>query len=1002
MSVNVSNSSGVTLDNCDKEPITVPGSIQPYSYLIVIDERLGIVGFSQNLLALLELTSEQLLSTSLVQLTALEFDYSLLDKVPSQGTLRINQKTYYLSITNSKKNLVCLEFECTASNIDLTYRDDDMLRNVVETLNCNTTMQELFDSILTIVKKFSSYDRCLLYRFDKDWNGEIVAESKEQHLETFKGLHYPHTDIPKQARKLYTLKLVRLIEDVDYSPVPLITQPDLNEDIDLTWVDSRSISPMHIMYLKNMGVKATLVMSLMVRGKLWGLIACHHYTSSKRLNYRERQTCSSLATLMSLFIEKKINEFNAQRSLSMANHLSLSDLVECIENPGSNKKYINQILATAGADGFVLVQGDNLFTQGVVPSHEDILRLLSLQTKDSKIVFITSLEEEFSIPMTSMQSAGACILPLSVGQGRKQHGMESSYVLLFRRAVTQVVNWAGDPKLKETINLNDVSMLSPRRSFALWKEIMKNRCKEWTDSDQFILEQFYIRLKEAATVVAQKRQDYELRVISETSDIGVWRLDLNTGSLFWNETMFEIYGVKPNEFDGNYQTWKNFLIEEERDSVSSLFEKCINSKKDFQTIFHINHPVMGVRVIRVHSKCIYSSSGVALNVVGTNFDITDDIWNLDGVDTEHLKQSEQNRLITLGEMAATIGHEINNPLAIIQNSLELQLVEIEKSNLSTSLLNKHNGRALSATKRIQKIVSGLKSVTKRSLSSPHEFCDVRECINEIVDLMNELYGNRGYLVEARLALLPIRVKISQTALQQVLVNLISNSVYALQNSEGKSIIIDGKKVGGRYTIMVKDEGVGITQDNLEKIFQPFYTTKGAGEGTGLGLSVAKRIISESNGELSVSSTKGVGTEVTISLDISESIPPSMAAESTNSCGRPMLEVMIVDDEPDVREVLALQVSALGHNVTCADNGAEAIKLIHYADFDYLLIDSQMPKTSGEEVITHLPEGIKTKIALMTGDVTKSKDSLRKEGVKVDELLTKPFGIIQLESLFALM
>ncbi|MDM7860251.1 ATP-binding protein [Alteromonas sp. ASW11-36] len=988
----------VTIDNCDQEPIHIPGAIQPHAFIIILDSKKKICGFSDNFPALIDKPPKHFLGKKLFELTVFS-SFDILSSNTSQTEVVINKHKYSVNITELPHNRLCLELESASHNLHHVQSNEPFVQNFIESYEKCSTPQEIFTCIANNIRKYTLYDRCMVYRFDKHWNGEVVAESKLNHLEAFLGLHYPHTDIPAQARKLYSTKLTRLIADVDYIPSVIITHSDILEPIDLTLVDSRSISPMHIKYLQNMGVKATLVMSIMVEEKLWGLIACHHYSGAKILNFNERQLCSSLASITSLYIEKLENLAVSKKQQRAVDFLALDRLLKIIESPDTADAFVSELLRLTESDGAALIIGNNIQKFGNTTSEKLFGKLFELTCPENTWITSENIGHISNDSKLLNRCAGVCVIPIT-NNTTPQNKDSTAYIILFRNVVTSIVNWAGNPTTKEFTKLNDVETLSPRRSFALWQEKMDTESKEWTEADKKVIHLLSERLKEAYLILVQKRRQHELELISETSDIGLWWLNFKNGSLLWNESMFRIYGINKSNFSGTYDAWRSALLEEDREHTASRFEKNVYEKKPFQASFHIRHPRKGVRLIRAHAKPVLSESGEVLQIVGTNIDITDEVWNLNSDIAQDTTQVEHSRLISLGEMAATVGHEINNPLAIIMNSLELQSHELLESAGTFEVARKHNERARAASERIKKIVAGLKSISRRTAeSTTGAICNIDEAVNEIVELMRELYSPKGFTLHYETDQAVAWCAIDKSVLQQVLVNIITNAIHALEDSPYKHVEIKQGIKKNKLTIDIVDKGEGISQSNLEKVFHPFYTTKPRGEGTGLGLTVSKRLLSDNGGELNIRSERGKGTTVSLTIETAQN--PKKVIKPTkspiNKAGT--CNILIVDDEQEIRELVAMQLETLGFEVQTLSSGQRVIQTLKSNHFDYLMIDSQMPGKSGEDVILEIPAGISTKVILMTGDVTKDNGSLRKRGVHVYRLLYKPFSLKDLSEIF---
>lgn len=278
----------VNLKNCENEPIHIPGSIQPHGFLLAVNQQSFAIKFcSQNIADYIEIQPQDLLGKTFTDIFG-EADQKKLIRYIADG---LDSATpFVLDFRNTKYNvsahfsneLLILEadpFPDGALDLPNLYRQTGRF---VAHMEGSKYLNELCDDIAKETRLITGYDRVMIYRFDEDYNGEVIAESKREDLNSFAGQKYPHTDIPAQARLLYIKNQLRMISDVNYEPVPLLTQNDgtniQNDSLDLSVSILRSVSPIHIEYLKNMGVGATLTISLLLNNKLWGLIACHHYS----------------------------------------------------------------------------------------------------------------------------------------------------------------------------------------------------------------------------------------------------------------------------------------------------------------------------------------------------------------------------------------------------------------------------------------------------------------------------------------------------------------------------------------------------------------------------------------------------------------------------------------------------------------------------------------------------------------------------------------------------
>jgi two-component system, chemotaxis family, sensor kinase Cph1 len=310
---NLVNKDVATITNCESEPIHIPGSIQPHGFLFgVAESDYSIIYCSQNCEKYLRQEITEILGKSLAQLFNEEEIANF--KLYGQSEDRHLARPFVFSIEDTSYNVtahlsgscIVLEFEPYAEN---TLESPNLYiqtkRFVYHTERADNLIA-LCKDIANETRLITGYDRVMIYRFDKDNNGEVIAESKIDNLESWLGLHYPHTDIPVQARELYVRNHMRMIADVNYAPVPLFARDEMGErkieTVDLSLSSLRSVSPIHIEYLKNMGVGATFSISLMHNKKLWGLISCHHY-APKYIPYYIRLA----AHLQSIFLSSQLD-----------------------------------------------------------------------------------------------------------------------------------------------------------------------------------------------------------------------------------------------------------------------------------------------------------------------------------------------------------------------------------------------------------------------------------------------------------------------------------------------------------------------------------------------------------------------------------------------------------------------------------------------------------------------------------------------------------------------
>jgi two-component system, chemotaxis family, sensor kinase Cph1 len=478
-----------TLADCEREQIHLAGSIQPHGILLAVKEPDNVViQASAN-------AADFLKASPIVGRPLREFGGDLpLQILPHlNGPLHVKPMTLRCSFGSPERHFDCtihrpsnggliveLEPAGPSSNIALA------LDGAFNRITSSSSLRGLCDETATIFKEITGYDRVMVYRFDDEGHGEIFSERRRPDLEAYLGNRYPASDIPQIARKLYERNRVRLLVDVNYTPVPL--QPRLSplngRDLDMSLSCLRSMSPIHQKYLQNMGVGATLVCSLMVSNRLWGLIACHHY-EPRFIQFDIRAACEALAETCAVRIAA-LESFAQSQSELVVRRLE-QRLIEAVSRDGDWQTALfdgsQSLLQPLGASGGALLFEGQVTTVGEVPSTQrirDIGAWLDGKRKESSnrapenIVTASLTIDEPSFMDIRSVASGVIAAPLSASDGE--------YLIWFRPERITTVTWGGDP-LKAVIIGDDPSDLSPRRSFAQWHQLVEGKSDAWSPAE---------------------------------------------------------------------------------------------------------------------------------------------------------------------------------------------------------------------------------------------------------------------------------------------------------------------------------------------------------------------------------------------------------------------------------------------------------------------------------------------------------------------------------------
>lgn len=468
--------STVDLVTCESEPIHIPGRVQPHGVLLAATEPDGtIVQASANCAALLGLP-EPPLGRTLSDVLGADLTAAL--AVPDPRPLaplavRAGGRAFDLiAHRHAGRLIVELEPDLGGPTAD----PDRLVRFTLTNLRNGLHLKAFCEVVAREVRALTGYDRVMVYRFDPDWNGEVYAEAKRDDLEPFLGLHYPASDIPAQARRLYHLNLVRHIPDITYASAPLVPEldPSTGAPLDLSHAVLRSVSPIHVEYLKNMDVAGTLTISLLKDGRLWGLVACHHY-APLFLPYRVRAACESLGVLVSLQLSAKQDAEDlrcraaAQERLGRLAAALVGDdpvavLAECPD----------ELVKLTRSGGAAIVSGGRVTLAGAAPPAEQVTRVVRWLRDGGRGEYDTNALPAAVPGIDPATASGLLAVPLGDG----------GYLLWFRPELIASVRWAGDPHYKRVVTGPNGPRLSPRGSFALWREEQRGKSEPWDACDR--------------------------------------------------------------------------------------------------------------------------------------------------------------------------------------------------------------------------------------------------------------------------------------------------------------------------------------------------------------------------------------------------------------------------------------------------------------------------------------------------------------------------------------
>ncbi|RZT30779.1 ATP-binding protein [Cupriavidus agavae] len=483
-------------DDCAREPIHIPGGIQPHGYLVSVDADGVVVQASRNAAELAGGAIDALLGQPLAVLAGAEaagLALRALDSLEAEGIPlyagsiddprdtpgQPSSHPPLAIVVHRHQGVRIVEFEPARAKAEVFASMYPLVRTFINSLQHAGDVAGLAELAAREIHRITGFGRTMVYSFDEEGHGHVIAESMEPGYRGYLGQRFPASDIPAQARALYVRNRIRLIADADYVAAPLVPalHPATGRPTDLTYASLRSISPVHVQYMKNMGTWASMSMSIVVRGRLWGLISCHHDTA-RVPSFEVRTACEHIAEVLSLQVEAKEDHAEADYRLALRRTqtrllAAMANTEDFVESIGSDTA---SLLDLVGATGAVAIFEGRIVRVGEAPGDAAIEALLAwLDTQGEEVFATDDLARAWpgaAAHGVGPEAAGMLVVSLS--------RLFRNYVIWFRAEVVRTIRWAGDPRAK----LSGLSTtLSPRESFEVWTQTVRGRSQPWRQAE---------------------------------------------------------------------------------------------------------------------------------------------------------------------------------------------------------------------------------------------------------------------------------------------------------------------------------------------------------------------------------------------------------------------------------------------------------------------------------------------------------------------------------------
>ena len=838
----------ITIHSCEDEEIRIPGSIQRHGFLLLLDEPEGlVVGASANAPEFLEVPLKLILGTPIDTILEREVLSGLRGAVSNAeapglltylGSFQLRGE-FYSVVTHRVDGRRVLEFERVERLVSPELMNA-VFTNFVSKLSKFKDESEVCAAITRQVKELTGFNRVLLYSFDEVGHGTVLAEENDGTLPSYLHLNFPASDIPKQARELYVLNTVRIIPDAAYEPSPLKALGSSSmAGFDMSMCLLRSVSPIHLEYMRNMGTVSSMSISIVCEGRLWGLISGHHATPHT-VPYLVRSACD----LLTKMVGTQLVSFRTTARLGKMVHFHAVHR-KILTSMAAENNYIaamvaqmEDVIEVTDAAGVAMILDGACQRAGQAPDDAAVLRLA--EWFDGHLEFdlfeTRNLGQEIEWAEEIREIASG-LIAIRISDVRQ------SYLMWFRPEVVSTVRWAGEPAKA----VNQSHGLHPRDSFESWKQLVQGQSVPWTEMEvesarEFRASVMTISLKRAEE--AYELSEARFRQLTHTLPNLVWTA-ADDGTLTYVNQKWIDHGL------GQTGSWYERTVEEDRDRCRELWAKSVWEGTAFEAELRFLSSDNVERWNLVRAVPFLHANHSRAGWVGTCTDLTDQRER-----EMALRMTE--KLALTGRMTSVIAHEINNPLESITNLLYL---------LGTHITD--DAPAREYIRMAESELERISGITKQTLRWSREGNRVAESgyvsslFRDVLRLFTGKIRNRQVTVTANL-----EDEVSYFGvvgqLQQVVANLVSNAIDAVP--VGGQIWLEASANEDATEIVVRDAGSGMSEESLRQLFQPFYSTKGD-LGNGLGLYISQEIVQRHGGTLALESELGVGTVARVYLPL---------------------------------------------------------------------------------------------------------------------------------------
>lgn len=834
---------------CADEAIHMPGSVQPHGFLLGLDtEGERVIFASENAEDFLGIPLKLLLGSTIDLFLERELLASvrvLKCAIDSQGLVS------YLGTFRVRGELCSVVTHCVDGRRILEFERQDRLvgaetmnaviTNFVGALSKLESETELCQAITKQVKDLTGFDRVLLYCFDSAGHGTVLAEENNGVLPSYLDLRFPASDIPAQARALYLSNTVRIIPDASYDPIPIRGLPgEATDHLDMSHCVLRSVSLVHLEYMRNMGTISSMSVSIVSEGQLWGLISAHHAQPCV-VPYLVRSACDMLTKM----VGAHLTAFRTASRLRTMVHFHEVQR-RMLTQIAAENNYISalatrmeSLMEVTAAGGAVLAVDGRFDCIGETPKIDALRRLTEWLDGQSGLDLYETNHLSSELPWTAyLADVASGLLAIRISDVQRR------YVLWFRPEVVRTVRWAGEPIRPA----DEAKHLHPRASFEEWKETLRGQSLPWSSVEIESARDF----RGALTTISLRRAEEEAALsearfnkLTHTLPMKIFTAT-DDGQLTYVNERWRDQG---HDEQGLWYESAGLLAEDAARCAAS-WNRAVETGTEFEVEVRLVTPRPGLERWNLIRLVPFRRKGAGrAGWIGTCIDLT-----------ERRKRETTLRIaekLTLtGRMTSFLAHEINNPLQAITNMLYLLKQDLPQN----SAAGKYSGMVEDELERISGIV-------KQTLRWGAENSDKKiwttagSLFEDVLRLFEAKIRNRG--VQANIeggAEVPLYGIVGQ--IRQIVAHLVSNALDAVP--VGGKVWLKAEQLQNEVEILVRDNGAGMSDVEQLSLFRPFYSTKGD-LGNGLGLYISNEIAERHQGRLIIESATGQGTTVRFRL-----------------------------------------------------------------------------------------------------------------------------------------